>query len=275
MQTEKKSISKVFLILLGVVVALLVGVGGWFLGTKIFENEEGVAKAKNTSLKVNEGKDYVYDADFVKVEYLNRQEEFSNGFLSNNENIKLPYINLRTEDAKKVNEEIKGIYTDLETDIEESLLCNGNEMCASYSLGYKMYSNDKTLSIVIIKLVGATDIPEPSYWVYNFDLTTGKLLTIDSILHQKNITKESFLEKVKKKMEQFALDNNTDSCNYFGNLQKSYISLEKGIQTSAFPVEEGNDSIAYYLGEDGNIHLIATLYMDCGRGMIVENFPLD
>lgn len=275
MQTEKKSISKVFLILLGVVVALLVGVGGWFLGTKIFENEEGVAKTKNTSLKVNEDKDYVYDADFVKIEYLNRQEEFSNGFLSNNENIKLPYINLRTEDAKKVNGEIKGIYTDLETNIEESLLCNGNEMCASYSLGYKMYSNDKTLSIVIIKLVGATDIPEPSYWVYNFDLTTGKLLMIDSILHQKNITKESFLEKVKKKMEQFALDNNTDSCNYFGNLQKSYTSLEKGIQTSVFPVEEGNDSIAYYLGEDGNIHLIATLYMDCGRGMIVENFPLD
>ena len=209
------------------------------------------------------------------MEYLNRQEEFSNGFLSNNENIKLPYINLKSEDAKKVNEEIKRIYIDLEKNIEEALLCNENEMCASYSLGYKTYSNDKTLSIVIIKLVGVTDFPEPSYWVYNFDLTTGKLLTIDSLLHQKNMTKESFLDKVKKKMEQFALDNNTDSCNYFGNLQESYTSLEKGLQTSTFPVEEGNDSIAYYLGEDGKIHLIATLYMDCGRGTIVEIFPLD
>ena len=93
----------IVLVVIIILLILAIGVcaGLWFAGdtTKIINNKEEVVKEEeNTSKKIDETKPWVYDADYSKDKENKIVEDYDF-----NKDVKVPYININSKDAEKVN----------------------------------------------------------------------------------------------------------------------------------------------------------------------------
>ena len=71
------------------------------------DTENNITKQNKTSKKIDESKDWVYDAEYLK----NKEEkkvssEYTNDIDITTAQIKAPYINVNSDEIKKVNQEI-------------------------------------------------------------------------------------------------------------------------------------------------------------------------
>lgn len=168
--------------LLIILILALIGTSGFIVYDKFIKNDDNKVIEKNetnsknekNAKKVDEKKDYVYT-------------------LYNGDYYNIPYINIDSSDAKKMNEEIKD-FTNYEKREE------------SYNLYHKakyyFYVNDDIISVV---LVDAGETPSSIYYkIFNINKKTGNKATNDEIL---SIVGLSFEEVKTKIMETYETIN--------------------------------------------------------------------
>lgn len=214
------------LIVISIILILTVGIGGWFLGTKFATRDDDLAKNTNTNTNVvpekvekeDDSKDYVYDATYTYENKFTEYKEYANAVdavktLNHGieveytegtqylENLKVPYINIKSETAEKVNEQIETLYLEYAKSFEDYAVAvneSASLPIASHILTYRSFIAKDILSIVIIYDKEATSNWNLKYLTYNFDLKTGSMLSYEGVLSRLGYDKETTLENIKK-----------------------------------------------------------------------------
>lgn len=158
-ETKGLSAPLVIIILLTV---LIIGIGGGYLLSKndtLFNKngtqsnnanntENNITKQNKTSKKIDESKDWVYDAEYLKSKEEKKvSSEYTNDIDITTAQIKAPYINVNSDEVKKVNQEIEKLA------IEQYNLFGKKDGEYTYyttSMDYLYSSSGDNLSILIM-----------------------------------------------------------------------------------------------------------------------------
>lgn len=183
----------IVLVVIIILLILAIGVcaGLWFASdtTKIINNKEEVVKEEeNTSKKIDETKPWVYDAEFnkeTKTIYETSDKSYS---INSKECLKIPYININSEDVKKVNEEIEKLYEECYLGFGKLLDEQSDwKTYQRYDATYNFYENENILSVVlqlhdgVVVVNGGAGGGNSTIYTYNFNLETLKLATLDEM----------------------------------------------------------------------------------------------
>lgn len=164
-------------------------------GNKIINQvEEKIVQNDNnkTSKKIDESKDWVYDADYLKenkkiYQDSAKTEEYA---VNSNKDLIVPYININSEYAKTVNENIKALYDDYYSKYGTEYKNPYNKESKEYNhyvLEYDKYVNDNILSIVItlsevpVIVDGGAGGGTFTKYTYNFNLDTLNEATLNDM----------------------------------------------------------------------------------------------
>lgn len=249
-----------------ILISLLLLVLVIFISFVICRNfKQTKADEVNKSIKVDESKEYVYYEKTV-LDIKIPTEQNDKGVVENwisydyppfnsDKNIELNklVVNINSEDAKKVNEEINRLYNKVVENYTKSSydkdLCyitfdNNVSTNKLLFLSYDIEENEEFISLIIKEDVenfcgsGYTDTVE----TYTISKTTGKLYTTDDIL--KGLSKEEVLKKV--------VSNDETLSEYFS-------SMENEDYTSFICRSDINNCIKetyFYLTKDNKIGVI-------------------
>jgi len=207
--------------------------------------------------KINKDKEYVYDATYVSN--INQETYTINNITYNIDDYKAPYINLNSDYADFINNEIKKLY-----DNAVEVFNRGVEDKISYidTFKYYYYINDDILSLVLTTGYGGTDEIYYNYNVFVINLKTGEKVVLDDILNYKNIDKEIFIETVKNKIveeyDKFYLNINKEDelyTNYYETLKEE--TLNK--------FSDGVNNV-FFINGDGMVSSVVTISYPAGRG---------
>ena len=203
---EKKSVKisvgmLVCLIIIALLIMIVIGFGNYIYFLKSdkvevsepisnvekIENDEQVKK----SIKIDDEKPYVYEKDRTEI---NETIDYGGGETFDfTDTITLPFINIGSEDVKKINESLQQQYGKASTSLKRE---------DEYGFDYTTMSyKSSLLEGKILSLETETsDITVPGgdflvdYKIYNIDLNTGKQLLNSEILEMYNLTGEKMDE---------------------------------------------------------------------------------
>lgn len=196
--------------------------------------------------------EYVYDA-----EYDYDVDETTEYGLYSIKDIVVPYININTEEAKEINSEIKELFDEAISVYKEYL----DDETFYTTISYESYINDNILSVIILTTNGGTDIPLEEYISYNFDLTTLETVDFKYVYETAGFTETTINEKVGEEIKEYLASEDYEDIWTEENSQEDY--TEKSI--SNYQNSVSNNSIKYYLNEDGNLNIIVDMEIPAGR----------
>lgn len=217
------------------------------------------------SIKIDSTKDYVYDSDY-KIETKKDSYSIGNNVFKSSD-IVVPYVNINSSDAKKVNNELYNLYSNL---IEKYNI--NSESGVSYNtVDYKVYKNSNVLSIVIITTTGGTDVPINNYYTYSFNTNNGKLLSFSDAYIFVGFSDTNIDEKVKssitlvmsdklKGMKTYNVDTGDGSYYPEGTNFDTYNNESFDNYKSSI-----NNNIKFYI-ENNKLNVVVTLSIPAGRG---------
>ncbi|HOB26154.1 MAG TPA: hypothetical protein PKG93_03305, partial [Bacilli bacterium] len=201
------------------------------------------------------------------------QEEDKTYYLNN---LKFPYINIKTDDATSINEEIKKL-ADQAIQIYTLGVSGGLDRVDESTYSY--YVNNNILSIVIIYSVNYNTPSDRGYYTYNFDLTTGNKVDFKKIYTSLGNSEDGINDKVNRAIKKYMddLDNSTSYSLY--NHTQGYMgedsytaSLTKAYETYKESIT--NNTIKYYIDDSKNIHIITTIMVPIGEGYTIQDLKI-
>ena len=199
------------------------------------------------SLKLDSSKNWVYDAKYKLPTNKESYYGYTNHTkLINSSDLIVPYVNIDSNDAEKVNTEIYNLYEKLIEKFNENLK---NEIMFTI-VNYKFYVNDDIVSILITTETAGTDISVYDYYTYNFNLKSGKLLKY-SEMNKFNDMNEKITDLIVNKLGEMYSGDDFD--------------FYKDKSISNYKATINDNSIKYFI-EDGKMNIIVTLEMPIGRG---------
>ncbi|MBE5821765.1 MAG: hypothetical protein E7311_04160 [Clostridiales bacterium] len=174
-----------------------------------------------------------------------------------NELYSIPYININSEEANKINKEIEEFY---KSEVEEAIKeIEEYSYAFLHEVSYNFYINDNILSLVILK---EYDWDIVYYGVYNLDINKGTIVTNSEIISNikgidediyldilKDICKQRFIEAYGEKEEWKQFNAGEE---YETQLNRTISEDNLSIQTPIF------------LNDKGNIAVIANIYSLAG-----------
>ena len=215
-ESGAKKQKKVAIILVAVVLILVVaiGIGAGLLLSGAFEKDKTQNEVTNnpsksvakTSKKIDESKPWVYTADYCISNSNKKAIGFNAGAEFNSKDyLKVPFINMDSDYAKKANEEIKTMYDNLYKNYGEK--AQGGVTKAG-ELKYEFGATDKIISVAIIRREGVTNAGwSKDYIIYNINLETSKQASFEEVYKEcgfENV--EQLEEKIK-----IIIENDRDS----------------------------------------------------------------
>lgn len=304
MKNEKKK--NIIILLLVVIILVLLVIMGLLLKNQInLSSNQGLGEnleslEEQLGIKIDDDLDYVYDAnysynneytEFYRVSYNHEnvtrkisnygiEVEYTDGmqYLSN---LKVPYININTNDAANANQELETLY--LENAKTFDSCAKDKEISCSQILTYRTYTYRDVLSVVVIDSIQGTSKWVLNYHIYNFDLTTGNILKYNDLLSKLGYDKEVTLSKMesllKNKMDELYESINVDlsrTCrevvsdngdyNEISCYNKANELLENSIQ---------DDSVLVFVNNEGNLNVLAIAYYDTVQDGTVNKYLLE
>lgn len=303
---EKQKRSNIVIVLLIVIILILsLLVVLLATGTINFNgNNTTIGEQVKKSIKIDDSLDYVYDASYTydnkynefdrwshneenttnKISNFGIEVEYTEGmqYLSN---LKVPYININTEEVKKINKELESLYLEHAKTFDkcaEEANSSLVEPSCSQILTYKIYNYNDILSVVVINSYQATSKWILDYNIYNFDLTTGKLLKYNDLLTKLNYDKETTLLNtkilLKNKLDElygpYVDDLAKDCRKWYDNgdyeeincYDKANELLEKSIN---------DNSILFFVNNVGNLNILAVAYYDGVQNGEINKYLLE
>ena len=244
--------------LLVILILALIGTSGFIVYDKFIAKdnesksntkEETKKEEKKESVKkIDETKEYVYD-------------------LKSGENYKVPTINIDSEDAKRMNEEIK-VFVDYER-VEEKYGLNSNK------LEYDYFINNDLISVVVIIVYPANG--SKSVKPFNINKNTGREVTNEEILKIKNISFEELKVKIFDTYE--SIGNNS-----YLEHDKNTVGHYNEDEYNGLTVYEANkkkfenlnlEKLELFLNENGELLVSVGVYLSAGPTGRTEVYDID
>jgi len=174
----------------------------------------------------------------------------------------IPYIDIESEDAKKMNEEIKEKYlvhyNEAIKDMEEGYNITGE-------VYYKSYINGDVLSVVAYRTVhGWID-----YATYNINVKTGKKVDNNELLEMKGLNKEEVRNEIVNFMAEKVSLGSYEDMTESEEKEHQQELLQKVYETVI------DDNTQFYLNEENHLCIIAVEYVLAGAGEYERLYDLD
>lgn len=251
---QKNNGKTIVLIIITMILVLAIGVGVGLLLANIDKNNNNnnansTETQTKTSKKVDESKDWVYDAEYGNNKPVKTTNSWnSNEVLSSKEDLVVPYININSEAGKNANREIEIIYEEMYNKYATNIGIEGNnvDVKTMTRLKYKYYKNNNILSVIIeesnyVIPGGAGRCP---LYVYNFNLDTLEKASSEELAKQ---TGYNSIAEVNEIVNKWFTKEKTDEENNEG-LAGSIIEIVK----DTYFIDENNKlNFVYTVGAAG------------------------
>ena len=199
----------------------------------IFSNNIDVLEAyEGKTTKIKE------DMEIIVTAY-NKEEQGENY----NINLKIPYFNIRSEEAIKINREIQSTFKDKFESINLSKL----EKSIIYNVKYKAYINKNILSLVILsELKEENSNQRIIIQTYNYNLNENKLVTIAEMIQNKNIDITKANQTIRE-----TIDSSQDE-----NLKLKELGYEVDLRDSNSEEYKIQNAEQFFVGEKGYLYIV-------------------
>lgn len=153
----------------------------------VFQNSFKNTNTSEEAEKIDADKDYIY-TNYEKTEVNSGNYEID---------VKIPVININSEEIKSYNEDIKQVFQDK----AESIL-NGGSNRAVYSVDYEAFLNNNILSIVIRSTLKEGSNPQRVIiQTYCYNIKEMKKVEFSDIMTLKNLDTNTVQEKIRKQIQ--------------------------------------------------------------------------
>ena len=153
----------------------------------VFQNSFKNTNTSEEAEKIEADKDYIY-TNYEKTEVNSGNYEID---------VKIPIININSEEIKSYNEDIKQIFQDK----AESIL-NGGSNRSVYSVDYEAFLNNNILSIVIRSTLKEGSNPQRVIiQTYCYNIKEMKKVEFSDIMTLKNLDTNTVQEKIRKQIQ--------------------------------------------------------------------------
>ncbi len=235
-----------------ILVLLVVGLGGYVVYDKVLEKDDKetkdeVKKDNKKDIKLNENKDYVYDAVY------NTDSKY--------DDFEMPYININSQDATNVNNELKKLYNSYIDDYDKCLIESSN---CQMELDYEGYDNNKNVISVVIEYSNNNDT---TYLIYNFDKKTGNLVSNEDLLKNVNLT----MSEVKTKVINDIKTYDTIDKEAFENIKYTQDNINAGLK---YFEQTSEDKMLLFL-ENDKLNIITKIYTDTNNDGLFETITIN
>lgn len=209
--------------------------------------------------------------DYAPKKLIQNYNGGENRYLSD---IKVPLINMSSNDAKTVNEEIKKLY---EENLKAYKDFATNSAPFFVTLNYEYFTHDQIGSVIITSSSGGTDVIYPQYLTYNFDINNGNLLTYQEIYSLLGYTSNEIEQKVNNEITTILREElkdfkdplkDTGDGKYYQDGTNFETYNNKSI--SNYKNSISDNSIKYFIDNDKKLNIIVTLSIPIG----IESFDI-
>ena len=153
----------------------------------VFQNSFKNTNTSEEAEKIDADKDYIY-TNYEKTEVNSGNYEID---------VKIPIININSEEIKSYNEDIKQIFQDK----AESIL-NGGSNRSIYSVDYEAFLNNNILSIVIRSTLKEGSNPQRVIiQTYCYNIKEMKKVEFSDIMALKNLDTNTVQDKIRKQVQ--------------------------------------------------------------------------
>lgn len=153
----------------------------------VFQNSFKNTNTSEEAEKIEADKDYIYTS-YEKAEVNSGNYEID---------VKIPMININSEEIKSYNEDIKQVFQDK----AESIL-NGSSNRSVYSVDYEAFLNNNILSIVIRSTLKEGSNPQRVIiQTYCYNIKEMKKVEFSDIMTLKNLDTNTVQEKIRKQIQ--------------------------------------------------------------------------
>lgn len=153
----------------------------------VFQNSFKNTNTSEEAEKIDADKDYIY-TNYEKTEVNSGNYEID---------VKIPVININSEEIKSYNEDIKQVFQDK----AESIL-NGGSNRSVYSVDYEAFLNNNILSIVIRSTLKEGSNPQREIiQTYCYNIKEMKKVEFSDIMTLKNLDTNTVQEKIRKQIQ--------------------------------------------------------------------------
>lgn len=217
-------------------------------------NQNVTDNEENNISKLDSSKEWIHDANYNlptnKESYYGYSDHTK---LISASDLVVPYINIDSNDAKKVNQEIYKLYEDLINKFNENL----KEEIWFTLVEYKTYTTNNIISVVITTESAGTDVPIYNYYTYNFNLENGKLLSYNELykmvgLNEDNITDKATQAVTNSLKKEYSNGDDFDTYN-----NKSINNYKTSVN---------NNAIKFFIDENKKLNIVVMLEIPAGRG---------
>ena len=178
------------------------------------------------------------DMDIIVTAY-SKEEQGKNYSL----NLNIPYFNVKSEEAVKINKEIQSTFIHK----VESISSSKSENSIIYNVKYKAYIYKNILSLVILsELKEENSNQRIIIQTYNYNLSENRLVTIGEIIQNKNIDILQANKKIKETVDSSQSENNKlKELGYEVDLRDS--------NSEEYKIQNANQ---FFIGEKGYIYIV-------------------
>ena len=153
----------------------------------VFQNSFKNTNTSEEAEKIDADKDYIY-TNYEKTEVNSGNYEID---------VKIPMLNINSEEIKSYNEDIKQVFQDK----AESIL-NGGSNRAVYSVDYEAFLNNNILSVVIRSTLKEGSNPQRVIiQTYCYNIKEMKKVEFSDIMTLKNLDTNTVQEKIRKQIQ--------------------------------------------------------------------------
>ena len=173
---------------------------------------------------------------------------------------RVPVINAETEEARRLND---AIYEQLMSVVDEELNCmEGGVSLVSTVVDYTCYVNNGIVSILC-----KADSPDDffNYWVYNYDVESGREFTRADFLAREGLTDDELISLASSVCEKKFTE-------VFGGFPHDSFYEEQYAKTTD-PASYGDGLMLYY-GEDGALSMVAPIYSLAGASFYYQEMAV-
>ena len=156
--------------------------------------------------------------------------------------VNVPKINVETDVTQTINEDIVNTFGSLIVEIGKL-----EDEFALYTLDYIYYVNGNFLSLIVKGTLKEGSNPQRVILkTYNYDLTNDRIVTLNDIIKQKNINKDSLESKILSTVR-----NNNKNAKTVAD--QGYNIYVRDIRSDEYLVDNIEN---FFLGEDANLYIV-------------------